>query len=231
MIDRKDIFPLRSGVGEGRIGVVFGNGSSLDEVSDKVWKKASGDEFLTVGCNRIGLSSRMREADFVPDVVLMWDAPHRGGKLINQEICDSLQYCADCGSWVVNVFREGLPKWPLVHQYVRYIPNNTEYPYHFEHCVHSGHNVGDGAANLLYRLGCRDVYLYGIDLDGPYCRMVTRDKQQVAWNKIPKAGPIMAWQYQLNTLPKLRVWCASKKSVLVKKHYLPFGCLGETDAD
>ena len=199
-----------------RTGVVLGCGSSLDRVADEQFAAIRDRRrYCSVGVNRVGIARRLADADFAPDYLLVWDPPRRDSEASNVGILRSLNWATSGGSARV-VAEHG--------------PRSREWPADFRPKIETTWNggidgicsiasCGDAAVNWLYRLGCRRVYLAGVDLCGPYCRWVDVDHGQPEnpWTDPDVTrGHASEWGRLANLAPDLELISLDPGAVLVQ---------------
>ena len=207
--------PLDYGMGRNRIGVVFGNGPSIDELPDELFRKLEGPQYLSIGVKRAVCSKRLTEAEYAPDLSLQWDAPAKG-----QQLTESM--------------RDGLRKlegrtWRLCspEHAMTYYPCDQVL---MADCKPGGNPgqafmvsvVPDAACNVLYRLGVRELYLYGVELnDARHCAIlpdpeVYREPHDLSHEDM-RTKFVGDWRNFRDVHPDLKVWCACKESRLVRE--------------
>ena len=151
--------PLTNGCMQGRIGILFGSGASLDSVSVDALRVFKSQSFLTVAANLTVESAKMINASFFPDVLTQFDGMpdddifEKGFNLIS-----SVQRRVGGNTWRVAVKHKQFPAWPFADQL--YKRSDVE-------LYGSG---GGFAAGMMYRWGIRKIYCIGIDHCGPYCK-------------------------------------------------------------
>lgn len=194
-------------------GVVFGNGASLDRIPDSLFRKLECEKFLTVGVNQFGAARRVLEAGFNPDIYFVWDQPKNpfGDR-------GTLFGLWTTTAWRVTVKRHHVkPCWPCD----QYVKDMGPWRGMLEDGLRADSSVTDGAVNLLYKMGVRTVYLYGVDCGGNYCETVT-PRLWSAWTDERMARlNAECWRQVCEQHHGMRIFCATERSPLLK--YMPFG--------
>ena len=204
----------------GKTGIVLGNGPQIDKLSGEFWGELRRDsEFVSVGMNRICCAAACEDWDFVPTLHTVWDRapePH------------------------ASVFRRGLARiasksWrlsspdsaPILPHDQVLTPTADHYGPPSE--VHVRHGSADLAVNLLYRLGCRQVFLYGVEMnDDQHCRVRGLDDGPLPLKGSGHVSGDNWFSRQANALrdcaayPGLELQCACRESRLVREQVLPY---------
>ncbi len=208
--------PLVSDFYRGRIGIVLGNGPSIDALPQEFWDHIQSDKYLSIGVNRICCSRAVERAGFTPDMHLVWDRPAKGAPF-------------------TETVRDGLARlhgkcWRLSS------PDSTEYP-HDQVIELDNQLTGDAracrllysstdaAANILYRLGCRQIYVYGVELTGgAHCQIYPPIADNPAACKNPDwaRAAVDAWRTLAAGLPGVELFCGCQESLLVEHGVMPF---------
>jgi hypothetical protein len=197
--------------GQGRIGVVLGNGPSVDQAPAELFELLRHPQFVACGVNRICCSSRLRELNYRPNLHYTWDHPlidtatgrlhpvHAGIWRGCEEICGR--------SWRVAEVTSG-PPFPCDQRltwaggWVGRGPGRDESvmpPFHEYVCD----NSAAAAAHGLARLGCRLILLLGVDYtSGGHLA-----------TDIPPAYEIHSWAQEERTKVALETW---KQFVLLR---------------
>lgn len=197
-------------------GVVLACGSSLDRLTDDDFAVlCDRRRYITVGVNRICLSAHLQEADYTPDYLLVWDPPRRDSEASNLGIHRSLN-CAAAGGATRVVVETGprSREWPADCRPI--VDRNWKGGIHG---IQSIASAGDAAVNWLYRLGCRRVYLAGVDLAGPYCRWVDVDHgvPENPWtNPDVTRAHASEWRRLADLASDLELYCLDPGAVLVQ---------------
>lgn len=150
----RDLGPVRIDEAVGKTGLVLGTGWSLDYLPngflDAVKQRT---EWISVGLNRIMLSQRLKVSSYIPDIVLVWDAPRRDNPHFNEWCLFSLRDTTNpARPWrVLN------DRWP-----------NKDEP--VPEWVNSQSTCADAAVDMLYKMGVRTIYLAGVDYFGNHCQ-------------------------------------------------------------
>jgi CMP-N-acetylneuraminic acid synthetase len=205
--------------GRVRTGVILGNGPQIDTLGAEFWRKISDWNHLSIGVNRICCAETPLKYGFAPDMHLVWDSGNRGNPLTEAQ-------------------RAGLEKldgrtWRLIsHEpYARCYPHDQvlENDDRIEGPPRAAKlfNVStDAALNLLYRMGVREFYIYGVEMnDNQHCKVAGLDesKFEVPWasdEQLQKG--LDAWRKVINAHPDAKIYCACETSQLVKRGVMEF---------
>lgn len=207
---------LRPELFAGRIGIVLGNGPQIDLLPPEFWKAVAGDAFVTAGVNRICCAEVCVKAEFCPTLHFIGDYP-----------------LARDGSWRL-ALESGLRR--LAHKSIRCAIATRGWPQMDEpiyrdiallgacNAAPAGWPSVQTVANILYRCGCRAMYLYGVELNSDaHCRTIppiTGDVADVARADFVERSS--EHFRQLAALPDLKLFCCAPDSRLVRDGILPF---------
>lgn len=217
--------PVKNQFKDHYIGVVLGNGPQIDTLPQEFFNRLRSPYFLSVGVNRICASQNCYRYGFAPDIHMIWDSGQRGNALTEAQI-EGLKKLEGC-SWRM-----------ISHEpYARCYPHDQvlaqEADFNGEpRGVKMVNTTTDGAVNMLYRLGVREVYLYGVEMnnsahckvfDQKQCAFVDESKFEAPWVRPGQmeAG-LQTWRDIQKELPDLKLYCACKDSMLVKEGVCEF---------
>jgi len=213
---------LETGMFAGRIGIVLGNGPQIDSLSDATLRAFEDPRFVVCGVTRICASRRLWEADYAPDLHLIWDPCCAPLGELDRLLVAGLEWCA----------HRTLRIYPAPRS-VRAYPADVFVQFDekdrgpIEHGVKLRASVSDAAVNLLWRLGVRDVYLFGVQMHTPgHCALVGRDVEP-EHERGPWPSEITVSQHCWNyaqmerELFGLRCFCAASDSELVMRGVMP----------
>lgn len=207
--------PIVPGMGRNRFGVVFGNGPQLDTLPDSFFRQIEGPAFLSIGVKRAVCSKRFALAGFAPDLSLQWDAPARGAQL-DESIRVGLDRLKG-RTWRLNSSEHDMAYFPH-DQVLRNAPGASGSTSH----VRLWSVVTDAACNVLYRMGVRELFLYGVELNGPdHCAILPEPERYAEPHDLSRAEArdrfVNDWKKFKAEHPDLKVWCAAKDSRLVRE--------------
>jgi len=217
---RKIRAPLDSNMGESRIGVVLGNGPQIDALAPAFWRTLEGPKYLSIGVNRICCAEACVRHGFAPDLHLIWDAPAHG-------------------SFQTEAQKRGVERlagrtWRLVsgehearayeHDQVLALDDRTKGP---AHSVRMWNVSADAALNVLYRLGVRQFYVYGVEMNGgEHCAVVDGPEpvKPTAWDSDDEMRSCLKfWRDVVREHGDAKIYCGAKHSRLVTEGVLEFG--------
>lgn len=207
-------------------GVVLGNGPQIDELPAEFWNRVRSPYFITAGVNRICASEACIKHDFAPDIHLIWDSGQRGNAITDAQIAGLSRI--EGRSWRM------ISPEPFARVYPHDQIIQREHDYDGAPSGVKMSNVTtDAAANVLYRMGCREIYFYGVEMnDNSHCRTkniltgktVDETGFNAPWSRMGQmeAG-LQTWRDIQKALPDLKMFCAAENSVLVKEGVMQFG--------
>lgn len=181
-------FPLLLPWADGLAGVVIGNAPIIDRIPKETWhalQQAQG--LITLGLNRICCADVCTSAGFAPTMHMVWDQwPAESRMFINQGLAKlagrTWRICGPDSASVLE-FDQVLGKA------VDHFGSPTE--------LKMAYASADAACNLLYRMGCRKIYLLGCGFK-PGCSGM---RCSVPWQDGPGSVGSEAWQQgQLDAL-------------------------------
>lgn len=212
--------PLTAVLGASKVGVVLGNGSQIDSLTRCFWKKIQDPKFITLGINRICCATTPLVNGFAPDLHLVIDAPPDLEGPYYKAVSTGLRSITD-KTWRLTSHEYNTDRWPHDQRLDRdkqYLGPTSAY--------HMRHSSADAAINILYRIGVRDIVLYGVEFNGT-TRCATVPKIDEQSPKTEHDGwyipAIDAVKSQIANLPGLRVRCGCKTSRLVQDKVVEFG--------
>jgi len=211
--------PLDYGMGCNRIGVVLANGPHIDQLDDSFFRKLESHRYLSIGCKRIAASTRVKEANFYPDLHLVWDPPHPGEPL-TESICQGLRRLSG------HTWRLGSPESRM-----NYFPTDQILGADGEiggspHDVYMRSTTADAALNVLYRIGIREFYLYGVELNGlSHCMIsppeVYKESHDLSDGKMIDKF-LKEWVYIKSQYSDCQIYCSSPDSRLISESIFEF---------
>lgn len=209
--------PLHANLARGRVGVVFGNGPSIDSIPDDVWRTISDrNRFLTIGINRFCISTAAKQRNFAPSLHMIWDRGWMGTEK-NAVLANGLR-ALDGMTWRLTSV-EGKQYWP--HDEI--LDPDDAYA-GAPHSVYMRHSSADACVNLLARCGCKTIYLFGVELNSSSHMQSSLPVESACCGQDNWAqGAIDGIRSQMAAFPGLHVVCACETSRLVSSKVLPFG--------
>lgn len=205
----------------GTVGIVLGNGPQIDKMPDEAFRVLESPEFCACGVNRIASSVRIREAGYYPNLHLIWDAPHKPPSR-EQVIRQGGLLQMEGRTWRIAQCTDGMSYYPT-DQYVNQTGNDTADL--IEAGVHCRRSSTDGAVNLLYKMGCREVYMFGVEMnDTSHCQVLggIPNEKGIWGNQNSVQGALDALTKLLAASPGLKLYSACKNSKLVHTDTLPY---------
>jgi len=162
--------PFEDGQAEGLTGVVFGSGPSIDRIPDAELRAIKSDRIISVGCNMAGLHERFHEADFLPDALFIWDpAPRETAPA--EALQHSIQVFHAAGRHSISIERGPDGSGRDQNHPTRQRLTAERHSKTLATGVHASFSCADAAIHMLYLMGVRTFYLYGIDMHTGYCRL------------------------------------------------------------
>lgn len=203
------------------IGVVFGNGPQIDSLPEEVFKVLAAPKFISCGVNRVASSIRFREANFWPNIHLIWDKPDSPPKE-EQKLRKVGLWTMRGKTWRVAQATDGMDFYPT-DQFLKVSVEDTGT---IEDGVRMRTNSCDAAVNLLYRMGIREVYLFGVEMNcNQHFNLMGQVGQDTGiWNQeVCVKNALNYWKVAQQATPDLRLFCSCSTSRLVKDAVVPYG--------
>lgn len=200
------------------IGIVLGNGPQIDALPLSFWRTIERWPFVSIGVNRIACSAACDAAGFAPDLHLVWDCPARGSEYT--EAVRSGLARLEGRTWRLTSCEHDIDYYPLDQQLAKSDVQVGE-----PTACYLRHSSTDCAVNILYRLGLRTVYVFGVEMnDGAHCRTVPAFNDKPAACQHPNwlQSSLDAWRTVRDGLPGLRLYCGCETSKLVTEGVLPY---------
>lgn len=202
------------------IGVVLGNGPQLDRLSDPVWRALEAPGCITIGVNRICCSNVIREHRFYPNFHLIWDPPAAPAQMSDHEklrVAGLMQLSGK--TWRLGQQQVGMEHYP----YDQLIPFHPSDEGTVEQGMRVRNNSAEGAVNLLWRMGLREIYLLGVEMNDSRHLKTFGTVDQGIWDQeacVQRA--FEAWRLTQRNLPGLKLYCSCRTSRLVTEQVVPF---------
>ena len=187
-----------------RVGVIFGCGSSVDQLPDKFFRWAE-RQTVTFGMNGSPLSVRMKEANFIPDCYCAWDTYDPVSCPVNAEILEELK---DWSAQGTILYLGGVWPIPSVKPSMKPVKFTAEWAVHI--------------AAADYK--CDEIVLVGTEGHGPH-HLMTNGWTHPLWIEGPPKVGIkglrqihrLAFKYAKNMHPGVRFSTWPATSVLYPK--------------
>jgi len=149
------------------LGIIFGNGSSIDDLPDVFFKAIPADA-LTVGCNRAPLCTRFQEAGFRPKVYTAYDEFVPGEPIYDQMLVGLQPWELEVDLWLKD------QTWPISH---------LESPLG-AHCSSGEY----GAKIAIGEYGATEIWLVGMDGRGGHhhCTPEVIEILEHEWDRVSR---------------------------------------------
>ncbi len=179
-----------------QIGVLFGNGETVDLLPDSLFARIWADDLVSIGCNRAPICRRFQEVGFAPTAYCAFDDYDEKDER-NRTILEHLK------KWAGHVDLYLPDTWPIGHIKVPYGAHT---------------HTGEWAAKILFHeYGCREIWMLGCDAFGGHHQCeppIHEEPLGTQWeSKFHTAAARVAWRLlkrNYKTL-NLKVWPAASQ--------------------
>ena len=216
LLSRRFVGPCKSNIlNEDHIGFILGNGPQIDEVDSRVYEVLKKNHnFISIGVNNICCSKKLNSIGFFPNLHLIWDDPEINDPIARQRAVylNQLQGL----TWKLSVDTPNAwMYWP--DQRIKAYNLSEQKDIEVDG-VHLRNNVCDAAAELLYRMGIRKIYLLGVELnDSRHCLTVGELHKDGIWNQeCCQEAALSAWK-SIELYHDIIIRSCCKRSLLVKR--------------